>query len=182
MARISLSGGFVVCPAGPHVFRIYGVEYDEDFGNLTIHMINAQGITHRETYHLLDGNGEPNQGAMNAFSFFAKNAMNDFALEDLDPMDLTGHYIGAEVVHNQVESKKPGQEGKMLTFANLGDKWPAEGFDVKPVPQALTKTLDENDRKRSRRKEKQETAPAVPAPAQAAPAAAPTVNLDELLG
>ena len=50
MARISLSGGFVVCPAGSHVFRIYGVEYEEEFGNLTIHMINAQGITHKEVF------------------------------------------------------------------------------------------------------------------------------------
>ena len=180
MARISLTGSFVLIPEGPHIFRIYGVEYDEDFGNLTVYMINAQGITHRENFHLKGAGDEPNAGAMNAFSFFAKTALNDYSLDDIDPADLVGHYIGAEVIHNKVDSKKPGQEGKKLTFANLGDKWIAEGFDTDPVPQALTKTLDDKDRPKSRREKKASAAPA-PAPSVPAQTAQP-LNLDALLG
>ena len=32
----------------------------------------------------------------------------------------------------------------MMTFANLGDKWVADGFDTTPVPKALTLGKDTN--------------------------------------
>lgn len=181
MARISMTGGFMTVPEGNHIFRIYGVHYDEDFGNLTIYLINAKGVTHRERFSLKGANDEPNEGAMNAFSFFAKNAMNDFALEDIDPEDLVGHYIGAEVVHTKVPSKKEGQEGKMLTFANLGDKWPADGFDTDPVPQALNKVLEDKELPGNAKRERKSAPKPAPAP-KAAPNSADEVDLDELLG
>ena len=46
-------------------------------------------------------------------------------------MELVGHYIKAEVLHNKVESKK--EPGKMMTFVNLGDKSPADGFEGVPA-------------------------------------------------
>ena len=62
--------------------------------------------------------------------------MNDYTVEDIDPSDLIDCYIWAEVVHSKVESNK--EPGKMVTFANLGDKAPAEMFDTEPVARALT--------------------------------------------
>ena len=72
--------------------------------------------------------------ALNAFSFFAKNAMNDFDMEDVDPTELVGRYIRAEVIHNKVPSNK--EPGKMVTFVNLGDKAPADGFEDAPAAPA----------------------------------------------
>ena len=92
-------------------------------------------MTHTERFQLKDQNDEPNEGALNAFSYFAKTALDDFSLEDIDHTDLIDHYIRAEVVHTKLPSRK--DPTKMVTFANLGDKSPADGFDTQPVASAL---------------------------------------------
>lgn len=140
MARIPMTSGFVLIPEGTYVFRIYDATYDEEFGKIMVKMVNAQGATHTERFSIKNNDDTFNEGAMNAFSYFAKTAMNDFTLEDIDPEELIGHYIEAEVTHTQLPSNK--DPNKMVTFANLGDKAPADGFDTEPVPRALTLSRD----------------------------------------
>ena len=118
------------------VFRIYKVDYNEDFGKLVIHLVNAQGITIQERFSLMGADGNMNDKACAAFSFFAKTALNDFSLEAVDPATLVNHYIKADVTHTETPSNKDPK--KTLTFANLGDKWVAECFDTTPVAKALT--------------------------------------------
>ena len=127
MARITMTGGFQIMPEGEQVLKITKAEYDEDFGKAIFTLTNAKGQTCLERFSLLNQDNTPNEKALGAFSFFAKTAMNNFDLEDVDPVELVGHYIRAEVIHNKVESKK--EPGKMMTFVNLGDKSPAGGFD-----------------------------------------------------
>ena len=127
MARIPMTGGFQIMPEGVQVLKITKAEYDEDFGKAIFTLENAKGQTCQERFGLLNQDNTPNEKALNAFSFFAKTAMNDFDLVDVDPVELVGHYIRAEVIHNKVESKK--EPGKMMTFVNLGEKSPADGFD-----------------------------------------------------
>ena len=136
MAQIKMTSGFTVCPEGVHIFRIYKVDYDQDFGKLTIYLVNAQGITHTERFSLIGNNGDANEKAYNAFSYFAKTALNDYSLESIDHTDLVGHYIKAEVVHTITPSTK--DPSKTMTFANLTNKWVADGFDTTPVARALT--------------------------------------------
>ena len=136
MANITLTNSFTVCPEGRHIFRIYKVDYNQDFGKLAIHMVNAQGVTHIERFSLMNNNGEMNDKACNAFSFFAKTAMNNFSLESIDHQDLVDHYIGCEIVHTVVPSTK--EPNKTVTFANTSEKWVADGFDTEPVEKALT--------------------------------------------
>lgn len=134
--RIPMRDGFSVIPEGEYVFRIYEVNCDENFGKIEIKLINAKGQTITERFSLMQQNGEYNDGALSAFSFFAKTAMNDFGMEDIEPKDLVNHYIRAQVVHSEVPSRK--NPDKTMTFANLGDKYPADGFDTEPVERALT--------------------------------------------
>lgn len=136
MARIPMTSGFVVIPEGEYVFRIYDVIHDEEFGKIEVKLVNAQGATHTERFTLKDSNDEYNEKALNAFSYFAKTAMNDYALEDVDPEELIDHYIRAEVVHTTQPNRNNPE--KNITFANLGDKAPADGFDTEPVSRALT--------------------------------------------
>lgn len=136
MANIQLSSGFTICPEGRHIFRIYKVTYDETFGKLQVHMVNAQGITHIERFSLMSSNGEMNDKACNAFSFFAKTALNNFSLEAIDHTELINHYIGGEIVHTKLPSTNDPK--KTVTFANMSEKWVAEGFDTEPVKKALT--------------------------------------------
>ena len=131
MARIPTTGGFQIMPEGEQVLKITAAEYDEDFGKAIFTLENAKGQTCQERFSLLNQDGTPNGKALNAFSFFAKTALNDFDMEDVDPVELIGHYIRAEVVHNKVPSTK--DPTKMMTFVNLGDKSPADGFDGAPA-------------------------------------------------
>ena len=138
MATIQMTGStFTVCPEGRHIFRIYKVDFNQDFGKVVVYMVNAQGITHRENFGLMRADGSMNEGACNAFSFFARTALNDFSREAIDHTELVGRYIGAEVVHTVQPNKN--DPTKNVTFANLvGEKWVADGFDTTPTKKALT--------------------------------------------
>lgn len=131
MAKIGLTEGFSLIPKGTHVFQITGVNYKEDFGKMEITLQLASGQKHVERFSLLTKDGEPNQGGLNAFSYFAKVALNDFSLAEIDHEDLVGHFIRCEVDHEDVESNRT--PGKMLKFVRLGDKEPADGFDDEPA-------------------------------------------------
>ena len=137
MAKIGLTEGFTLIPEGTHVFKITEVNYKEDFGKMEVVMQTAKGQKHTERFSLLDKNGEPNQGGLNAFSYFAKTALNDFSLSEIDEQDLVGHFIRCEVEHEKVESNRT--PGKMLTFARLGDKEAADGFDEEESAPAAPK-------------------------------------------
>lgn len=169
MATIQLTSGFTVCPEGKHIFRIYKVDYNQDFGKLNIYLVNAQGITHQERFSLINVSGAPNEKAYNAFSYFAKTALKDPSRTAIDPNELVGHYIKAQVVHTIVPSTK--EAGKTMTFANLSDKWAADGFDTTPVEKALTLGTETDQ-------------PKVEAPKAEPPAPAQTtgLDLDSLLG
>lgn len=135
MARIPMTSGFTVIPEGEYVFRIYDVQYDEEFGKLTVRMVTANGLKHDERFSLKDNNDQPNEKALNAFSFLAKTALNDFTVTDIDHTDLIGHYIRAEVVHTVQPNRN--DPNKTVTFANLGNKSPADGFETAPSAAAL---------------------------------------------
>lgn len=137
MAKIGLSEGFSLIPKGTHVFKITGVNYKEDFGKMEITMQIASGQKHVERFSLLNKDGEPNQGGLNAFSYFAKVALNDFNLTEIDHEDLVGRFIRCEVDHEEVESNR--NPGKMLRFVRLGDKESADGFDEEPAAPAPAK-------------------------------------------
>ena len=170
MARIQMTGGFTPMEEGTQILRIYGVEYKEQFGNLTIYMVNAKGQTMRETFRFKGKDKKPNEGAMNAFSYFAKTAMDDFSMDDVDPQDLVGHYIQVEVVRNEYNGR---------TYANLGrEKAVAYEFDESPVPEALTMTLEKS--KSKGQKEKAAVNDADEAPVVATSSSG--YNLDDLLG
>lgn len=133
--RLSLTSGFQVIPEGTYVFYIYDVTYDPDFGKMVIKMVTADGMKHQERFGLKTDNDTVNDRAMNAFSFFAKTALNDFSLTDIDHTDLIGHYIRSEIVHTVQPNRR--DPTKDVVFANMGQKTPADGFDTDPCPETL---------------------------------------------
>ena len=136
MANIQLSKGFKLCPEGNHIFRIWKVDYDEDFGKVLVYLVNAQGITHLERFNLMLNATEPNTKACEAFSFFARAALNDSKRDEIDHTELLNKYIGLEIVHNTSPSKTDPTQTS--TFANSIKRWAADGFDTEPVEKALT--------------------------------------------
>ena len=132
MALIKLSGGFTPIPEGVHVFKITDVTYKEAFGKLEITMQTAKGKKHVERYQFTKKDGDTNDGALAAFSFMAKCALNDQDADEIDPEDLAGCFIRANVVHDVLPSTK--KEGETVTFVRLTDKEPADGFDEEEAP------------------------------------------------
>lgn len=129
MATIQLtSNKFTILPEGRHIFCITKVDYDADFGKLAVYLTTAQGISHRENFFLMRQDGTMNESACNAFSYFARVALNDTSRVEVDPAELIGRYIGSEVKHSVQPNKN--DPTKTVTFANLhGEKWVASGFE-----------------------------------------------------
>ena len=143
MAKVKLSeGGFTLIPKGKHIFKIIKSDYDETFGKIEIEMVTSKGQKHIERFTLVDNFGEMNEKALNAYSYFAKTALNNFNLDEIDTDDLVGCYLECTVEHEEVPSNK--DPAKMFTFIKLTDKTAASGFEknsadvneLKPEPKA----------------------------------------------
>lgn len=131
MGKIALSEGFTIIPEGTHIFKIVEVNYKEAYGKLEIKMETAKGQKHIERFSLIKQDGSPNEGALNAFSYFAKAAIGDYDLQDIDPEELVGFFIECDVEHDiQPSNRNPN---KTVTFVRLADKRPAEGFNEEEV-------------------------------------------------
>lgn len=128
MAKIGLTEGFSVIPEGTHVFKITDVKYKEDFGKLEVTMQTQSGAKHIERFSLLKSDGTPNEGAYNAFSYFAKTALQNYDLSEIDHTDLIGHFIECDVEHDvQPNKNKPD---KTVTFVRLADKRFSDGWEA----------------------------------------------------
>ncbi len=139
MAKIKLSkGGFTPIAEGEHIFKITKSTYDEDFGKLELEMVIASGQKHIERYSLIRNDGEINEGALNAFSYFAKTALNNFNLDEIDHEDLVGCYIKATVEHEKVPSKN--DPAKTVTFLRLTNLSPASGFEKEEEKETSNKS------------------------------------------
>lgn len=135
MARIPMTNGFRVLPEGEYIFRIYDVTYDENFGKLVVKMISAKGDSFTERFSLKNQNDEWNEGALNAFSFFAKTVLDNFDRADIDPKELIGGYLSGEITHTEVPSRT--NPSKTMTFAHLGDYAHVDGFDETPCEKTV---------------------------------------------
>ena len=155
MARIPMTSGFTTIPEGTYVFRIYNVDYDPRFGKIAISMVTAKGLTHIQRYNLMNADGTMNDKSCNMFSYFAKNAMNQFDMEEIDHSDLLNRFIQADVAHNVKDSTK--EEGKTVTFVNLSNFAPADDFDETPCEKALTLSAKPVQEKPVQEKPKAET-------------------------
>lgn len=127
MAIKLVETGFSVIPEGDYIFKIVEVEYKPDFGKMNITLATKKGLKHIERYVLIKANGEANEGAMKAFSFFAKTALNDFSLDEIDENDLIGCFVKGVIEHDRRESTK--DPDKMVTFTKLTNLEPALGFE-----------------------------------------------------
>ena len=127
MAKIGLSDGFTVIPEGTYIFKVTAVNYKEDFGKMEVSMQTQDGQKHIERFTLLKANGEPNEGALNAFSYFARTVLNNFSLSEIDHTDLIGHFVECDVEHDVQPNKN--NPDKTVTFVRLTEKRPSDGWE-----------------------------------------------------
>lgn len=128
MGKIKLvATGWSMIPEGKTVLKVTEVEYKEDFGKLEIKMTSQEGDNHNERYSLITNKGEMNEGAYRAFSYFAKMALNNTSVDEIDPQDLVGCYIEATIEH--VESTTISEKtGEPFVNVRLNDIKSVVGF------------------------------------------------------
>lgn len=131
MAKIKLSeSNFTIVPEGVTVFKITEVDeskYD-DFGKINIKMTTDKGISHVERFSFIKANGDSNEGAIKAFSFMARKALNNQNLDEIEASDLVGCYLKAEVKHETREGTGE-YAGKIYTDVRLNNYEVANGFE-----------------------------------------------------
>lgn len=131
MAKMKLSEAtFKLIPEGVTAFKVMEVDDTkyEDFGKIAVKMQTAKGETHTENFTLIKANGELNEGALKAWSFFARTCLNNFQADEIDTQDIVGCYITATVKHEKYTRTKGERAGEEATSVRLNDYTPAVGF------------------------------------------------------
>lgn len=131
MAKVRLSEStFTLIPEGTHTFKVMEVndEKYEDFGKLEVKLQTAKGETHVERFTLLKNDGEINEGALKAWSYFARTCLNNFKADEIDTQDIVGCYITATVKHETYTRTKGEKAGEEATTVRLNDYTTASGF------------------------------------------------------
>ena len=146
MAKMKLSeSNFKLIPEGVTTFKVVEVNDSkyEDFGKLEVKLQTAKGETHIERFGLTKNNGEVNEGALKAWSYFARTCLNNFNADEIDTQDIVGCYVTATVKHESYTYEKDG-ETKKGTNVRLNDYTVAVNFGNK-VEEEIDEDLDLDD-------------------------------------
>lgn len=131
MAKIRLAEStFQPIPEGTTTFKVVEVDDTkyEDFGKISVTLQTASGKKHTETFSLIDNDGELKEGALKAWSYFAKVCLNNFTVEEIDTQDIVGCYITATVKHETYTRTKGDKKGTEAIAVRLNDYAVALGF------------------------------------------------------
>ncbi|SFE84502.1 hypothetical protein [Peptostreptococcus sp. D1] len=132
MAKMKLAEStFTLIPEGITIFKIMEVDESkyEDYGKLKVVLQTARGEKHTEQFSFKKKNGDINEGALKAWSYFARTCLNNFQVEEIDTQDIVGCYIKATVKHETYIRQTGDKAGEEGTAVRLNDYCSASGFD-----------------------------------------------------
>lgn len=147
MAKMKLSEStFKLIPEGVATFKVMEVDDTkyEDFGKIAVKMQTAKGETHTENFTLIKTNGELNEGALKAWSYFARTCLNNFQADEIDTQDIVGCYITVTVKHEEFTRTRGENAGTKGTSVRLNDYTPAVGFGTVDAAE-IEETEDKDD-------------------------------------
>ena len=148
MAKITLSKStFTLIPEGVTTFKVMEVDDSkyEDFGKLVVKLQTAKGETHSEQFGIVKDSGEINEGALKAWSYFARTCLNNFQADEIDTQDIVGCYITATVKHETYTRTKGENAGTEAKTVRLNDYAVASGFNKAQAPEETTDEIDDLD-------------------------------------
>ena len=148
MAKIKLSeSGFKLIPEGVTTFKVMEVDDStyEDFGKIAVTLQTAKGETHTETFTLIKANGELNEGALKAWSYFARTCLNNSQIDEIDTQDIVGCYITATVKHEKFTRTKGDNAGTEGTSVRLNDYTTSSGFGSATAKAEESDDIDLDD-------------------------------------
>lgn len=148
MAKMKLAEStFTLIPEGVTTFKVMAVDDSkyEDFGKLEVKLQTVKGETHIERFGLIKKTGELNEGALKAWSYFARTCLNNFSADEIDTQDIVGCYITATVKHETFTLTKGDKAGQEGTSVRLNEYTPASGFGGSTANASTTETVGESD-------------------------------------
>ena len=148
MAKMKLSEStFKLIPEGITTFKVMEVDDSkyEDFGKIEVKLQTAKGETHVERFGLMKDNGEINEGALKAWSYFARTCLNNSQADEIDTQDIVGCYITATVKHEEYTRTKGDKAGTKGTNVRLNDYTTASGFGPTTKADPVEDDGDEDD-------------------------------------
>lgn len=157
MAKINLSPAgkkaFALVPEGTHIFKIVSVKEEPTWRTaklpeaqrlikkICVTMETQNGEQHLERFTMLKDDDTVNSGALAAFSYFARTAMQDYDAEIISTDELIGRYIECVVEHDSYPSTK--DPDKDVVFARLTEKHPSDGWGDEGVSNSAPFDLDD---------------------------------------
>ena len=148
MAKMKLSEStFTLIPEGITTFKVMEVDDSkyETFGKIAVKLQTAKGETHVESFTLLNQKGEINEGALKAWSYFARTCLNNFQADEIDTQDIVGCYITATVKHETYTRTKGDRKGTEGTAVRLNDYTTSSGFNSTAKVEDPTEDDDNDD-------------------------------------
>ncbi len=138
MAKMKLAQStFKLIPEGVHIFKIMEVDDSkyEDFGKISVKLQTSKGESHVENFVLIKANGELNEGALKAWSYFARTCLGNYQVEEIDTQDIVGCYVQATVKHETYTRTKGEKAGTEATSVRLNDYATAKAFTTQSVDE-----------------------------------------------
>lgn len=140
--KLTAGGNGFIKEAGEKVLlKVTKVDYKPDFGKINITLANENGesITNNFT---ITKNGQPNEKALAAFSFFARKCIGGY-VEEVEPSDLEGKFILADIVMNP--GSKVDEDGNPVLYANLSKTYEANGKTFGSAPKSVVAPVEIDD-------------------------------------
>lgn len=143
---IELNDGFNDLRLGRHqLLRIKKVSHDKGKKVIAVTFEDKRGATLRENYQL-KGKKAKNDVALSIFSTMAKHALGDWKVKSVEPEDLKGCYVYADVVLDQWDD----DDGKHHEFKHVRNFEEADGDtfddeDIEDEEDELDEDVDEED-------------------------------------
>ena len=110
---IMLTQGFRDMELGKdHLVFVKKVKWDEEFDTLRLTFSDEDGATLSENFFFIDSHGNPNEVALGIFSNIAKAATHDERNREIDPNDLLGLSLIADVYEQEGRDKNGKPNGK----------------------------------------------------------------------
>jgi len=121
MAKIGLIQGFRNLEVGnAQTLKIKKVSYEEKYMKCKVTFADDEGRALTETYSFKGKKkGTYNEVALGIFSTIAKCATHDFTDRDIDPEEIEGLYIVADVWEQVVENDEGEETGRYLHVRNF---------------------------------------------------------------
>lgn len=121
MAKIGLTQGFRNLEAGKEqLLGIKKVTYDEKYMKCKVTFGDDEGRTLTETFNFKGKKkGTYNEVALGIFSTIAKCATHDFSDREIDPTDIEGLHIVADVYEQVVTNDEGEETGRYMHVRNF---------------------------------------------------------------